>query len=123
MGNKVHCDKCPAKQNERIDCVCDGFHTFDELYEHRIVLFITLCNMIQASPGDEGFDCWKSKLHDDGTMYDGWFIAGIEKDKGSQISYHLPIKYWDKLYTEELVRAPKWDGHTPDDVIERLLNL
>lgn len=24
--------------------VSDGYHTFDELYEHRVALFIALCN-------------------------------------------------------------------------------
>lgn len=58
-------------------------------------------------------------------MFKGdWFIAGINKEKGNQITYHLRKSiYWDKLKVEELDNAPEWDGHTPADVIERLLKL
>ena len=49
----------------------DGYHTFNELYHHRAVLFSVICN---AHPDI----AWKSKKHHDGTMYDGMFIVGIE---------------------------------------------
>lgn len=92
----------------------DGYHTFDELYEHRILLFIGL---IAATD----LHAWRSFKHDDGSKYDGWFIAGIDLPTGT-ITYHLPEKYWDMLqgYAEALDKAPKWDGHTPPDVIDRL---
>jgi hypothetical protein len=70
-----------------------------------------------------GVSVWKSKLHADGTMFDGWFIAGIGKAMGEQITYHLPLKYWDECEGKELEHAPEWDGHTPAEVLERLKNL
>ncbi|NCC41670.1 MAG: hypothetical protein EOM21_20095 [Gammaproteobacteria bacterium] len=94
--------------------ISDGYHTFDELYEHRHALFIALANKCLGS--------WKSRQHADGTMFDGWFIAGIETPKGSA-TYHLPLRLFDKLYCVELDYAPEWDGHTSDDVIERLYSL
>lgn len=106
--------------------VSDGYHTFGELYDHRIALFITLCNLLYLphSRGKIAGDIpWKSKLHHDGTMFDGWFIAGIGTEKGKQISYHLPIKDWDKLRVVAYDKAPEWDGHTSVDVVERLLKL
>lgn len=92
----------------------DGYHTFDELYDHRIALFIALITTTDLYS-------WRSFKHDDGSKYDGWFIAGIDLPTGT-ISYHLPEKYWDRLtgYCEPLDKAPKWDGHTPADVVERL---
>lgn len=99
--------------------VSDGYHTFRELYDHRIALFITLSNFLYR----DGHSVWKSKKHSDGTSWDDWFIAGLCKDAGEQISYHLPIKMWDALVVEELDKAPEFDGHTPADVIERLLRL
>ena len=92
--------------------VSDGYHTFNELYEHRHVLFANLCAVVDHA--------WKSKLHSDGTAFEGWFIAGINKTPGHQITYHIPMKHWDLFKTEVLERAPEWDGHTAADVLERL---
>lgn len=102
--------------------ISDGYHTFDELYDHRITLFIALCYelFIHHNLPNATNKPWKSKLHSDGTSWDGWFIAGINKKPGEQISYHIPIERWDELKAEELDRAPEWDGHTPADVIERI---
>jgi hypothetical protein len=94
----------------------DGYHTFDELYDQRAVLFAALC---RAYPDK----AWRSKLHHDGTMFDGgYFIVGIETIKG-QYTYHYKLHRWD-LYDDckTLDRAPEWDGHTDKDV-KRLLFL
>lgn len=91
----------------------DGYHTFNELYHHRAVLFSVICN---ARPDI----AWKSKRHHDGTMYDGMFIVGIETPEG-QATYHYDIKpYWDIFHVKELEFAPEWDGHTPDEAIRRI---
>ena len=47
---------------------------------------------------------------------------GIGKEAGNQITYHLPAKYWDECqkFSEEMNKAPEYDKHTPDDVLERL---
>lgn len=91
----------------------DGYHTFNELYHHRAVLF----SVIVATFGERA---WKSKLHADGTMYDGMFIVGIETPDG-QATYHYDIDpYWNLFRCTELGRAPEWDGHTPNQAIERI---
>ena len=91
----------------------DGYHTFNELYHHRAVLF----SVIVATFGERA---WKSKLHADGTMYDGMFIVGIETPDG-QATYHYDIDpYWNLFRCTELERAPEWDGHTPNQAIERI---
>jgi len=107
--------------------VSDGYHTMEELYEHRIALFAALCNFWNDVIEDMEISvyqkAWKSKLHSDGTMFEGgYFIAGIESNKG-QITYHMKLKHWDSFRIPELERAPEYDGHTPNDVIERLLKL
>ena len=124
--------KIPAKhtliraEGENLE-VSDGYHTFDELYEHRIVLFIALCKILYADPQyqtGQKADIWRSKLHSDGTSFDGWFIMGIGRNKGEQITYHLPISKWDETeFAETREKAPEFDGHTSDDVLERLKNL
>ena len=94
----------------------DGYHTFNELYHHRAVLFSVIVRDHQEL-------AWKSKLHHDGTMYDGMFIVGIDTPNG-QATYHYAIDpYWEMFDCKELERAPEWDGHSPDDSIERISTL
>lgn len=91
----------------------DGYHTFNELYHHRAVLF----SVIVKAFSDKA---WKSLRHHDDTMYDGMFIVGIDTPEG-QATYHYDIDpYWDMFECRELVRAPEWDGHTPAQAIERI---
>lgn len=103
----------------------DGYHSFSELYEHRHLLWIAYLKLWDSEMQGNGESrTWRSKIHADETYYDGWFILGFRKEKGRQITYHLPIKYWDKCsFTETLKKAPEFDGHTSEDVIERLKNL
>ena len=91
----------------------DGYHTFNELYHHRAVLFsVIVRNYPELS--------WKSKKHHTGDMYNGMFIVGIDTPFG-QASYHYDIdQYWDMFDCKELEYAPEWDGHTPEQAIERI---
>jgi hypothetical protein len=106
--------------SERMDA-SDGYHTFTELYEHRITLFIAfLKGVVWSMPNPH---VWRSKLHHDGSKFEGWFILGIGKKKGKQITYHLPLSAWKRCqFAETLKRAPEWDGHTSADVLSRLEN-
>jgi len=92
--------------------VSDGYHTFNELYEHRHALFALLADNCRPN-------AWKSLKHEDGSQWDGWFVAGINLDSGP-ITYHLPMRWFDSFPAPTLDRAPKWDGHTSDQVVERL---
>jgi len=91
----------------------DGYHTFKELYHHRAVLFAALIAQMPEK-------AWKSKTHSDGSVWDGWFIVGIETPDG-MATYHYAIEpYWNMFCCRELERAPEWDGHTPAQAIERI---
>lgn len=94
--------------------ISDGYHTFEELYHHRAVMFSVILNKNKEK-------AWKSWLHDDGTMFDGMFIVGITTSEGDY-SYHYNPEYWDMFNVKEVKNAPKWDGHKPND-IERLCSL
>ncbi len=95
--------------------ISDKWHTFDELYYHRMILFLSL----QLTHKDKS---WKSKQHHDGTMFDDSFIVGINTPEG-QYSYHYDLKFWELFKDiKELEYAPKYDGHKPKD-ITRLLSL
>jgi len=104
---------------DHIGQVSDGYHTFDELYEHRCLLFC-----LYLSTCIEWGVPWKSRLHPDGSKFDGWFIAGINLGrypaKASVISYHLPDRLWDVCPAYAIERAPAFDGHTSQDVLERI---
>lgn len=100
----------------KIGEVSDGYHTFDELYEHRHALFLALMRA-------QSNHAWFSRLHADESGLVGWFVAGLLLPSGP-ITYHLPERLWEKAQdtgAKERDKAPEYDGHTSKDVIRRLL--
>jgi len=112
------------------DNISDGHHTFWELYKHRIHNFMALCRSLllwdklnHPIVWKYMYECIRSKKHDDGSEWKWWFILQLETPEG-QISYHLPDEYFDRCsFAEEKEKANKWDWHTSDDVLDRLLKL
>jgi hypothetical protein len=90
--------------------ISDGYHTFGELYEHRIALFIALCRF-------NAHYCFRTPEKD------GWFILGINTDRSKQITYHLPASKLSEVEFAEVLQDYKFDGHTSADVLERLKSL
>lgn len=114
------------KDNQNFIEASDGYHTFGELYEHRIELFITLCRLLASNYKlqIDGQGVWRSQLHSDGSSIPGWFVLGILTVPGQQITYHLPMSKWEETnFAQELGNAPKYDGHTSNDVLQRLKTL
>lgn len=115
--------------------VHDGYHTMEELYAHRYHLYLALIKAFDSRITPLGCNviCWKAKLHDDGTMFDGDFILGMTVSQPSfivggdpndfYITYHMPIRFWHMANVIELPKAPPYDGHTSEDVLKRLLRL
>lgn len=105
----------------------DGYHTFNELYEHRIVNYIALCRSLEKLKNvcrSSDHEVWRSQAHSNGAVWDGWLILGINKEPGKQITYHLPMTKWnDCAFAETLDKAPEFDGHTSEDVLKRLSEL
>ena len=99
---------------EHIGLIGDGYHTLDDLYYHRMMLFSVICNTYKDK-------AWKSLKHSDGTMYDDYFIVGVETPKGDY-TYHYHIDHWSDFDVKEIDSAPVWDGHKPED-IDRLRGL
>lgn len=94
--------------------ISDGYHSFNELYQHRCILFSIVCNTYSDA-------AWKSKLHSDGTMYDNYFIVGVTTPEGDY-TYHYHEDEWERFNVKELDKAPLWDGHVSGD-ISRLYSL
>lgn len=97
--------------------ISDGYHTFGELYQHRMALTAVLA----AERADIS---WRSKAHhpDDSPMFEGgYFIMGIDTPAGT-ITYHYKLEHWDDFAdVPEWEHAPRWDGATPGDTVTRLL--
>ncbi len=95
--------------------ISDGYHTFNELYDHRCTLFLAV---MKSNPSLS----WISTKHHDGSEWDGWFIAGMRLPSGD-VTYHLPAGMWSlacETGAEILERGHEWDGHTSSDVVTRI---
>ena len=108
---------CEAAKVDDIGEVSDGFHTFNSLYEQRMILFAALVKAYKEKS-------WKSYRHEDGEYCfgGGWFIVGIDTPEGSY-TYHYENKYWNMFDCIDLPRAKHWDGHTEADAGVRLMSL
>ncbi len=116
-------DESPeAYLNEQIkyvnsNLISDGYHTFGDLYDHRNMLFLTLCRALRTH-------AWRSKRNSENEDQGDWFLLGLFSKEGLSITYHLPMKMWDFCKNIPIhATAPTWDGHTAEDVLERLINL
>lgn len=98
-----------------VEKMSDGYHTFADLYEQRLILSAALA---KNNP-----HAWKSKRHEDGSVPfgGGWFVMGFDTDEGCY-TYHYELKDWDLFQCEELDKGKPWDGHTSKDV-RRLLSI
>jgi hypothetical protein len=107
---KISPDLILQGEDSEIGKVSDGYHTFDELYAHRCLLFIAFC--INTT-------CWLKKGWK--RDYPGWFLLFAELPTG-QISYHIPEKYLGYVIKSGIEECNdyQWDGHTPQDVAKRL---
>lgn len=96
----------------------DGYHTFDELYEFRKLYNACLFNE-WAKQGK--WDVHKSARHSDGEecFGGGWFIVMAQTPSG-QVSNHYEMKDWNLFKCPIRETANKWDGHTPQDVMNTL---
>ena len=133
-------------KRDRIDAndVSDGYHTFSQLYDCRLAYNAALFNewatenphQTNAREGHNTamndtcvfkpkFNVHKSKRHNDGELCfgGGWFIVVAVLPTG-QITNHYKLEDWDLFKIPETEKAlVEFDGHTTDDVINRLLAL
>jgi hypothetical protein len=120
-------------QSEVTENTSDGYHTFKELYEFRKAYNVALFNEwglqketywenIRTTPK---YNVHKSWRHNDGELCfgGGWFIVVAVLPTG-QISNHYKAEDWDLFQIPENEKALfEFDGHTTEDVIERLLSI
>ena len=96
----------------------DGYHTFKELYEFRLLYNAVLFN--EWSQHGK-YAVHKSTKHSDGEdcFGGGWFIVVATLPTGD-ISNHYEMKDWDLFVCETREVAKKWDGHNSVEVLQRL---
>lgn len=109
-------EACRIAKVDDVGKLSDGYHTFDDLYWQRCILFAKLVELFKDK-------AWKTKRHDDGELCFGGdnFLVCIDTPNGPY-SYHYPMKDWDLFKCKELYKAKPFDGHTSKDV-ERILSL
>ena len=125
--------------------VSDGFHSFNQLYEFRklynALLFNEWARQITTETAfskdasgrtkqivvaeSNKYDVHKSKRHNNGELCfgGGWFVVIAILPSG-QITNHYEMNDWGLFKIPELEKAKyEFDGHTSEDVVERMLNL
>ena len=103
------------QEQEDMGEISDGYHTFNELYYYRMLYNAAFFNLLPKG--------WvhKSKRHHTGEecFGGGWFIVMANLPTG-QVSNHYELKDWDLFKVPEKEFADEWDGHTPQEVAERI---
>ena len=108
----------PLPNGVKSNDVSDGFHTFGELYEHRINNFLALIHLAHLA----GMDCGWSRRHDDGELCfgGGWVIAWITTPSGLQARYHMEDNRPLPAELEQRLGSP-WNGR--EETIDALAEL
>ena len=125
--------------NFPVELVSDGYHTFKELYEFRMLYNAAVFNE-WAKTSDKKYTAYikikdeyikayisnyavhKSWNHHDGEpcFGGGWFIVSAMLPDGL-ISNHYKAEYWEYFKVPEVEKALfEFDGHTSEDVQKRL---
>lgn len=106
-------------KKDSIGEISDGFHTFNELYEYRLLYNAALFNQFYKN---NLYNVHRSTKHstEEDCFGGGWFVVMAQLPTG-QISNHYQMKYWDLFNIPIKEFADEWDGHTPKIAKERLL--
>lgn len=105
--------------NEINENTSDGYHTFKELYEYRMLYNAGFFNELYRT--HQNYEVCKSRRHSDGELCfgGGWFVVSAQLPTG-QITNHYKDEDWHLFDIEERTLPPVWDGHSPQDVAKRL---
>jgi hypothetical protein len=103
--------------------ISDGYHTFNELYEFRMLYNAEWFNELARRHNEYGNGPYpvKSTRHGDGELCfgGGWFVVSVDLPSG-QVTNHYQMKDWPLFQIDEVEKAPEWDGHSSQDVVKRL---
>lgn len=96
----------------------DEHHTMQELYDFRMAMHAHLAIMWHRLGL---YPVVKSFRHHDGEACfgGGWFIVTAQLGSG-QVSNHYKEEYWSLFDIPSVEFVPEWDGHSSEDVLNRL---
>lgn len=116
--------------------ISDGYHTFDELYDHRDLLFVNLCLKAKHLQQEElkgaeflyasgplkikDVTWWRHDPDGKEAHYPGYFLLFLQQAEGAQISYHIQDKFLPLIKGKIPNGGPEWDKHTSKDVLVRM---
>ena len=138
INNKI---KLLKSEGGSVKDISDTYHTFEELYEFRMLYNALLFNEWAKSynPNLSGlhsdlvpinkvrchYNVHKSKRHYDGELcFGGSHFKVSAKLPTGEISNHYKMEYWNLFQIPETEKALfEYDGHTSFDVIDRMKNL
>ena len=104
--------------------ISDGYHTFKELYDYRMLYNALWVNSLHEAGLSEKYRLHKSMKHHDGELcFDGgWFIVSLVLPTG-QVSNHYEMEYWDLFMIPEFEKSiNEYDGHSPEVAKYRMLD-
>lgn len=118
MEEKLISDNIKTMLEGNAGKISDGYHTFDQLYKFRVLYNAGMFNSDKTL-----LKVHKSMNHADGEpcFGGGWFVVVAYTKQGKQISNHYEMRFWDLFNCKVVDRADAWDGHTAEDVEERLV--
>lgn len=109
------------KYNVKKGDISDGYHTFNELYEFKMLYNAAFVNeYIKTHP----HAAEKATRHSDGKecFGGGWFVVNVMLPTGL-ISNHYKLNFENEFLfncEDKFIAKFKYDGHTNQDVVERL---
>lgn len=97
----------------------DNAHTMEELYDYRRAYNALIFNEWAAQGR---YDVHKSWRHSDGELCfgGGWFIVCATTPQGL-VTNHYAAEHWGLFNVPEREIPVEYDGHTPQDALQRLL--
>ena len=129
----LDCATCIDGQQEKDQVVygsgvSDGYHTMEELYDHRRALNIALFHALDALYQFASLNIFIPKVYKarnhhpkSDPMFEGYFIVfcvGLDaKQTTIWTSYHYDLKYWDDFKIREATFSPPYPfGHIPGNM-------
>lgn len=111
--------------------VSDGYHTFDELYEFRMLYNAMFANLLAEGLAhgltDPKIEVYKSKRYYNGVFCGNglWFVVVIKIIGGKEVIDHYPIKNWDlfKIPDREMADGYEDPSYTNSETLLRMKGL